>query len=138
MAIYPGTLASFPGSPPLRAQLLRDLLNSHSHGKTGGEPGTFYHVSDVKGRENLIARGQNFCLRFSSPAFNYYAQCARRGGGRRPGNEATASLAAVLLRRGLALRTDGCVEKIIKRESRVVVANGRAGGDREVPKQPAR
>ena len=25
---------------------------------------------------------------FSSPAFNYYAQCARRGGGRRPGNEA--------------------------------------------------
>ena len=26
---------------------------------------------------------------FSSPAFNYYAQCARRGGGRRPGNEAT-------------------------------------------------
>ena len=28
---------------------------------------------------------KNFCLRFSSPAFNYYAQCARRGGGRRPG-----------------------------------------------------
>ena len=50
----------------------------------------------------------------------------------------TASLAAVLLRHGLALRTDGSVEKIIKRESRLVVANGRAGGNREVPKQPAR
>ena len=34
--------------------------------------------------------------------------------------------------------TGGYVEKIIKRESRVVVANGRTGGDREVPKQPAR
>ena len=41
-------------------------------------------------------------------------------------------------RRGLALRTGGCVEKFIKRESRVIVANGRTGGDREVPKQPAR
>ena len=41
-------------------------------------------------------------------------------------------------RYGLALRTGGCVEKIMKRESRVVVANGRTGGDREVPKQPAR
>ena len=50
----------------------------------------------------------------------------------------TASLAAVLLRHWLALRTDGCVEKIIKRESRVVVANGRAGGDRDVAKQQAR
>ena len=50
----------------------------------------------------------------------------------------TASLAAVLLWHGLALRTDGCVEKIIKRKSRVVVTNGKAGGDREVPKQPAR
>ena len=44
----------------------------------------------------------------------------------------------VLLRHGLALLTGVCVEKIIKRESRVVVANGRTGGDREVPKQPAR
>ena len=29
--------------------------------KSGGEPGTFYHVSDIKGREkveNLIARGK--------------------------------------------------------------------------------
>ena len=55
-------VASFPGSPPLRA-IIAWPLNSHSHGKTGGEPGTFYHVSDVKGREkvlgreNLIARG---------------------------------------------------------------------------------
>ena len=34
--------------------------------------------------------GPRTCLRFSSPTFNYYAQCARRGGGRRPGNEATS------------------------------------------------
>ena len=38
---------------------------------------------------------------FSSPAFNYYAQCARRGGGRRPGNEAIIKkLARAELRRG--------------------------------------
>ena len=89
--------------------------------KNGGrEPGTFYHVSDVKGRENLIARGQKLTASRITPT------CL-----------GTASPAAVLLRHGLALRTDGCVEKI-KRESRVVVANGRTGGDREVPKQPAR
>ena len=45
----------------------------------------------------------------------------------------TASLADVLLRHGLALRTGGCVEKNIKRESRVVVSNGRAGRDRKSP-----
>ena len=50
----------------------------------------------------------------------------------------TVSLRFAAARYGLALRTGGCVEKIMKRESRVVVANGRTGGDREVPKQPAR
>ena len=51
-------VASFPGSPLARA-IIALPFNSHSHGKTGGEPaaGTFYHVSDVEGRENLIARG---------------------------------------------------------------------------------
>ena len=34
-------IASFPGSPHLE----------------GGEPGTFYHVCDVKGRHDLIMRG---------------------------------------------------------------------------------
>ena len=52
-----------------------------------------------------------------------------RGRREEPGNEATFCC-------GAGWR---CVlEKIIKRESRVVVANGRTGGDREVPKQPAR
>ena len=51
----------------------------------------------------------------------------------------TASLRFAAARVGVAYwRHGGCVEKIIKRESRVVVANGRTGGDREVPKQPAR
>ena len=27
------------------------------HEKSGGEPGEFYHMSDVKGREKFIARG---------------------------------------------------------------------------------
>ena len=27
------------------------------HEKLGGEPGEFYHMSDVKGREKFIARG---------------------------------------------------------------------------------
>ena len=48
------------------------------------------------GRPGRMARGREVVVPplpsasvFSSPAFNYYAQCARRGGGRRPGNEAT-------------------------------------------------
>ena len=72
-----------------------------------------------RGGENLIARGQNLPQVALHP--RVWEQCPY-----------------VLLRHGLALRTGGCVEKIIKRESRVVVANGRTGGDREVPKQPAR
>ena len=51
----------------------------------------------------------------------------------------TVSLRFAAARVGVAYwRFAGCVEKIIKRESRVVVANGRTGGDREIPKQPAR
>ena len=36
-------------APPLARAIIAGPLNSHSHGKTGGEPGTFYHVSDVEG-----------------------------------------------------------------------------------------
>ena len=50
----------------------------------------------------------------------------------------TVSLRFAAARVGVAYWWLCGVEKIIKRESRVVVANGRTGGDREVPKQPAR
>ena len=39
-------LASFPGSPPLRTRMTFDRTRIE---KSGGEPGTFYHVSDVTG-----------------------------------------------------------------------------------------
>ena len=47
-------VASFPGSPP-RAQVYSVTFDLHE--KLGGEPGEFYYVSDVKGREKFIARG---------------------------------------------------------------------------------
>ena len=49
----------------------------------------FAHARPIMLQHSTSKFFQAFCLRFSSPAFNYYAQRARRGGGRRPGNEAT-------------------------------------------------
>ena len=49
--------------PPPLARNYCVIFCVNSHGTAGGEPGTFYHVSDVEGREkvlgreNLIARG---------------------------------------------------------------------------------
>ena len=43
-------LASFPGSPP-RAH--NYCMTFDPHEKSGGEPGRFYHVSDVSGRETV-------------------------------------------------------------------------------------
>ena len=47
-------LASFPGSP-LRAQVYSVTFDPHE--KLGGEPGEFYHMSDVEDREKFIVRG---------------------------------------------------------------------------------
>ena len=44
---------------------------------------------DACAADHVINSSRPSASVFSSPAFNYYAQCARRGGGRRPGNEAT-------------------------------------------------
>ena len=44
-------VASFPDSPP-RERVYCVTFDLHE--KSGGEPGEFYHVSDVKSRENLI------------------------------------------------------------------------------------
>ena len=41
-------VASIPSSPP-RAQVYSVTFDPHE--KSGGEPGEFYHVSDVKGKE---------------------------------------------------------------------------------------
>ena len=43
-------IASFPGSPP-REHVYCVTFDPHK--KSGGEPGEFYHVSDVKGREEV-------------------------------------------------------------------------------------
>ena len=43
-------VASFPGSPP-RAH--KYCMTFDPHEESRGEPGEFYHVSDVKGREDL-------------------------------------------------------------------------------------
>ena len=43
---------------------------------------------DACAADHVINSSRPSASVFSSPAFNYYAQCARRGGGRRPGNEA--------------------------------------------------
>ena len=48
---------------------------------------------DACAADHVINSSRPSASVFSSPAFNYYAQCARRGGGRRPGNEARAELA---------------------------------------------
>ena len=48
----PLLLASFPGSPRERVY----CVTIDPHERSGGEPGEFYHVSDVKGREDIIGR----------------------------------------------------------------------------------
>ena len=45
----------------------------------GGEPGEFYHVSDVTGRENLIARGRTPPQRVNRPRFFFV--CAHGANG---------------------------------------------------------
>ena len=55
-------IASFPGSPPQRTRMTFDRTGIE---KSGGEPGTFYHVSDVKGREKVLG-GENLIARGSS------------------------------------------------------------------------
>ena len=55
-------LASFPGSPPLCN------IRTTRHQKAG-EPGRFYHVSDVKGKEKLIVRGHSNHNAYTSLVF---------------------------------------------------------------------
>ena len=51
-------LASVPGSLPYACAIFTYDLWTPRNEKSGREPGLFYHVSDVEGRENLIARGR--------------------------------------------------------------------------------
>ena len=46
---------------------------------------------------------------FSTPEFNYYAQCARPGGGKRPGNEAMRTCVCVCVRECAYLRVCVCM-----------------------------
>ena len=42
-------IASFPGSPPCAHEY---CMTFDPHEESQGEPGEFYHMSDVKGRED--------------------------------------------------------------------------------------
>ena len=64
------SVASFPGSP--RYAILEPL---DVEKRSGREPGRFYHVSDVKGREKLIVRGHSNHNAYTSARISLAALC---------------------------------------------------------------